>query len=93
MSAIIPVVFLACFAFLPESPYYLMKVNNRSEAENSLKILSSNTAGATFIHKRVNEIEKCVQEDMNNKANLWEFVSNKDYRNGIIIIFGKFFFL
>lgn len=39
LSAIIPVVFVVVFFFMPETPNYLLTKNRRAEAEKSLRVL------------------------------------------------------
>lgn len=73
---------------MPESPYYLMKTNKREKAEKNLRLLSSNLVDDKFITSRLDDIEICVQKDMENKTTIWEFMTNKEYRKAIIIIAG-----
>lgn len=78
--------------FMPESPYYLVKVNQNDQAEKNLKILAGKLVPDKDIKAKVFEIEKSVESDMQNKTTLWEFLSNKDYRKAIIIILGTYYF-
>ncbi|KAI4456966.1 sugar transporter [Holotrichia oblita] len=80
--------FLGTFVFMPESPYYLMKVHDRDNAEKNLRILSSNTVDDKFIEDRLHEIESTITQDMENKGNLWQFLTNPQYRKVIIIMAG-----
>ncbi|KAI4456956.1 sugar transporter-like [Holotrichia oblita] len=88
VCAIIPIIFVALYVFMPESPYYLVKINQKEQAEKNLRILSSNLVDDKFITDRIMEIERSVEEDMKNKTTLWEFMTNSEYRMAIIIMFG-----
>lgn len=89
VCAILPIIFVGLYVFMPESPYYLVKVNQKEEAEKNLRILSSDLVDDKFIRDRITEIEKSVEEDMQNKTTLWEFMTNSDYRMAIFIMLGK----
>ncbi|KAK5640741.1 hypothetical protein RI129_009288 [Pyrocoelia pectoralis] len=86
--AIFPVLFIIAFAFMPESPYYLIKVNKQEMAKNNLIRLSSNSATMDFIDSRLKEIQATVDYDMRNRANVWELFTNKLYRKSVIVITG-----
>ncbi|KAI4456965.1 sugar transporter-like [Holotrichia oblita] len=88
IGMIVASVFLGTFVFMPESPYYLMKVHDRDNAEKNLRTLSSNTVDDKFIEDRLNEIEYTVTQDMENKGNLWQFLTNPQYRKVIMIMTG-----
>lgn len=91
IAAIMPLVFISLYFFMPETPYYLVKMNRIEEAEENLKILSSNLVDQKFIKGRIAEIQKSIEDDMQNKSTVWEFFTNKDYRMAIIIIFGSYY--
>ncbi|KAK9727493.1 Sugar transporter [Popillia japonica] len=84
----LPLLFVCTYAFMPESPYYLVKVKRNEEAERNLRILSSKSADDKFIERSLMEIEQSIEEDMKNKTTIWEFLSNKDYRAAILIMLG-----
>ncbi|KAK9727528.1 Sugar transporter [Popillia japonica] len=88
VGAILPTLFLLTFSFMPESPFYLVKNNRITEAEQTLRTLSRKTADDKFIANRLNEIKSCIEEDMKNKGTFWEFVSNPIYRKPMIILLG-----
>ncbi|KAI4456963.1 sugar transporter-like [Holotrichia oblita] len=88
IGVILPILFLLSFSFMPESPFYLVKKNRIKEAEQNLRVLSSKTVDDKFIANRLNEIKYCIDEDMKNKATVWEFLSNPMYRKPMIILFG-----
>lgn len=74
---------------MPESPYYLMKVRDRKNAEKNLRILSSNSVDNKFIEDRLTEIDYTVKHDMENKGTLWEFFTNPQYLKVIMIMTGN----
>ncbi|KAB0793641.1 hypothetical protein PPYR_13261 [Photinus pyralis] len=86
--AIFPVLFIVAFAFMPESPYYLMKTNQQELAKRNLIRLSSTSANVDFIDRRMKEIEATVDYDMRNRASIRELFTNKLYRKSIIVIAG-----
>ncbi|KAF2894809.1 hypothetical protein ILUMI_11366 [Ignelater luminosus] len=86
--SILPMTFAIIFYFMPESPYYLIKIGNKNAAkENLIRLLGNNTPPKT-IEERLLEIESVVEHDMKNQSTLWEFLSNKKYRKSLIIIIG-----
>lgn len=89
IGMIVACVFLGTFAFMPESPYYLMKVRDRKNAEKNLRILSSNSVDNKFIEDRLTEIDYTVKHDMENKGTLWEFFTNPQYLKVIMIMTGN----
>lgn len=48
LSCVIPVAFVVVFFFMPETPNYLLKKNDRAQAERSLRVLR----GPTYDVKR-----------------------------------------
>ncbi|KAK9727498.1 Sugar transporter [Popillia japonica] len=64
IGAILPALFLLSFPFMPESPFYLVKNNRITEAEQTLRTLSRKSADDKFIANRLNEIKSCIEEDM-----------------------------
>ena len=86
--AIFPVLFMITYAFMPESPYYLIKSNRYDLAKKNLITLSRNSASSEFINSRLREIQATVDYDMKNRANVWELVTNKLYRRSMIVITG-----
>ncbi|GJQ83656.1 hypothetical protein Trydic_g14366 [Trypoxylus dichotomus] len=88
IAAIPPATFVITFSFMPESPYYLMKIDDRSNAEKNLRTLSSKAVDDKFVQERLSEIEYSVKEDMENKTTFWEFVSKEEYRKTIYIMIG-----
>lgn len=76
INLLLPVTFFFTFIFLPESPYYYMKVERIERAETSLIRLRSDD-----VRNELKNIETNVQEDMKNPGTwsdlLWEATNRK----------------
>ncbi|KAF2903396.1 hypothetical protein ILUMI_02774, partial [Ignelater luminosus] len=86
--SILPVIFLTLFYFMPESPYYLIKIGQRDAARESLIILSKDNRTKEEIETQLKEIEKNVEYTNQHKSTLWELLSKKEYRKSVIVIIG-----
>ncbi|XP_017875877.1 facilitated trehalose transporter Tret1-2 homolog [Ceratina calcarata] len=75
LCAAVPIVFVVCFIFMPESPYYLMKVGKRDAAISALaKLRSKSTAG---VEKEADEMEAAIQEAFKEEAKLSDLFTVK----------------
>ncbi|KAF2905993.1 hypothetical protein ILUMI_00183 [Ignelater luminosus] len=86
--SVLPITFAIIFYFMPESPYFLIKVGKKDLARQNLIRLSGNNTPAKTIEDRLNEIESVVEYDMQNRSTLWEFLSKEEYRKSLIVMFG-----
>ncbi|KAF2887566.1 hypothetical protein ILUMI_18607, partial [Ignelater luminosus] len=86
--SVLPIVFAVIFYFMPESPYFLIKVGKKDLARKNLIRLSGNNTSAKAIEDRLNEIESVVEYDMQNRSTLWEFLSKQEYRKSLIVMAG-----
>lgn len=86
---ILPIVFLVLYAFMPESPYYLVQSGKLDQAFGSLKRLSCSTDNDAVIENRIAEIKRTVEYDMQSKTTFWELISKKDHRKGLVAVIGK----
>ncbi|KAF5270585.1 hypothetical protein FQR65_LT05483 [Abscondita terminalis] len=78
--ASIPVIYIVAFSFMPDSPYYLIKSDQRQAALDALTFLSS----TEDIEQWHNEIEFLIQNEKVYKLKqLW---SKKNYRKSFMII-------
>ncbi|XP_015116042.1 facilitated trehalose transporter Tret1 [Diachasma alloeum] len=66
ISLVLPVPFVCCFIWLPESPYHFMRRGRREEASKSLTILR----GTKDIHTELHTIETSVKAEMANSGGL-----------------------
>ncbi|XP_011303671.1 facilitated trehalose transporter Tret1 [Fopius arisanus] len=93
--AIIPLLFFITFAFMPESPYYLMMKNDRSGAARNLQLLKQYDCrnlqpGETHevLEEDLDQIAKTVINDMTNRGHFWDLFDTKGNRKAVIISFG-----
>lgn len=65
MSGIVPIVFAACFIWMPETPQYLIKKGKEDQAEKSLQYFR----GKNFdIKHELDEMKDDIDQQMKNKA-------------------------
>lgn len=57
LCGIIPVVFVACFFMMPESPYHLLKIGKREEAIKALAWLRCKSPAS--VQKEADEMQVC----------------------------------
>lgn len=89
--SVLPIVFAIIFYFMPESPYFLIKVGRKDAARENLIRLSGNNTPSKTIEDRLTEIESVVEYDMQNRSTLWEFLSKQEYRKSLIVMAGEMF--
>lgn len=88
VAATIPILQLVTFAFMPESPYYLIMKEKNKEAERSLMKLNNGKMDDTL-----NEIIESVKDDKEKEtAGILEIVKTKANRKALMITFGLRFF-
>lgn len=80
----LPVAFILTFIFLPESPYYNLKQNNRKNAEKSLKFLR----GRDNNKAELDSMEKMVNEEMKHESRWKDVFQIEGNRRALIIILG-----
>ncbi|KAI5716321.1 hypothetical protein M8J76_004599 [Diaphorina citri] len=83
--AIIPIIFLATFTFIPETPYYHVMNNNPTGAKNSLQWYKG-SGESDDLEGILDEIVTSTNENMKNKSGYGELVSKKPYRRALIIV-------
>ncbi|XP_063986727.1 facilitated trehalose transporter Tret1-like [Diachasmimorpha longicaudata] len=89
--AVIPLLFFVTFAFMPESPYYLMMKNDRAGAARNLQQLkqySDSPENNEALEENLDQIAKTVIRDMTNRGHLWDLFDTKGNRRAVIISFG-----
>ncbi|KAF5302533.1 hypothetical protein FQR65_LT00905 [Abscondita terminalis] len=82
VCAIPSALFLITCYFIPDSPYYLIKVSQRQAAYDALKYL--NRSGN--ITERLEEIEKTVQNDIDANVRISQLLLQKNYRKSFLIV-------
>ncbi|XP_054005502.1 solute carrier family 2, facilitated glucose transporter member 8-like [Hylaeus anthracinus] len=75
LCAILPIVFFGCFATMPESPYYLLKVGRRTEAIAALARLRGKSAAS--VQKEADEMQGAIEEAFRNKASIADLFNSK----------------
>ncbi|RZC32513.1 facilitated trehalose transporter Tret1 [Asbolus verrucosus] len=84
-SAILPVVFVSSFSFMPETPVYLYTKGRVQEARNSLAYFRGRTYS---LDDELAKIAEDIGEAASNKAKLSDLISCKATMNGLIISLG-----
>ncbi|ERL88448.1 hypothetical protein D910_05834 [Dendroctonus ponderosae] len=85
ISAVLPVVFLLSFAFIPESPVYLCEKAKLQDAQRSLLWFR----GKDYeIDDELVKITEDIEESKRNKTKLFEIFKCKATYKGLIISFG-----
>jgi hypothetical protein len=64
-SGIVPIVFAACFFFMPETPQYLLKRNKYEQAKKSLQWFRGNGCN---IEDELESMKDAVEESERNKV-------------------------
>lgn len=80
-----PLLFVACFAWQPESPYYLIMKGKEEEAERSLAWLRG-TQSKSDIYEELETMKKSVQEEMCNRASWSDVVGSPSARRALLIV-------
>lgn len=88
----VPIIFFITFIFMPESPYYLIRINNKDGARKNLKRLSKNSDPTKVIEDRLQEIEKIVMHDLQNPSTPKELFTNRENHKPLFIIAGTCYY-
>ncbi|KAF5289702.1 hypothetical protein FQR65_LT11756 [Abscondita terminalis] len=80
----VPFTFIVTSYFMAESPYYLIKINQRENAKESLKYLS----GTDNVEKWMSEIEITIQNDGTSKFTFTELIFERNHRKSFLIVIG-----
>lgn len=84
----IPLIAFILFCYLPESPYYLVKIGKMDEARESLIRLSKRTETTENIERKIEEIQYTITHDSQNKSSLLEILKKREYRKCLLILLG-----
>ncbi|KAM0725998.1 Facilitated trehalose transporter Tret1 [Formica fusca] len=77
-----PCLFVVAFIWLPETPYHLLRHNNRQKAINSLVQLR----GKENIYEEIDNIERSVKADLANETGFRELLFVPGNRRAVIIL-------
>lgn len=89
ISGVIPLVFALIFAFMPESPHFLVMKNREDEAKKTLKWLRGSSYDPSW---EINELKHEFEENAKNKATLMEILERPATKRALFIGFGLMFF-
>ncbi|XP_065371228.1 facilitated trehalose transporter Tret1-like [Calliphora vicina] len=79
----LPIVFVACFVFMPESPYYYVGKGRQEEASKALQFLRGQSAEA--VKETLASIENFIQETSQQKGSVMDIIKIAGNRKAFII--------
>lgn len=85
--AAIPIIFFITFILMPESPYYLLVKNRKSDAIKSLRKLRNYRDDDKLIEE-LEQINETVIKDMANKGHFWDLFRTSGNKKAVVICFG-----
>ncbi|KAK4874425.1 hypothetical protein RN001_013785 [Aquatica leii] len=85
MVGILGLVLAIVFVFLPESPTYLMKVNNKEQAEQALKFYTGKNYD---VSKAMDEIQFSIQDKLEQQLDIRQALRSKAVIRGLIASMG-----
>lgn len=86
VCGLVPAIYFVAAAFIPESPYFLMAKNRKSEAKEALRWLRGNKENVA-LESELTHIEKTVTAQTQTKATLKDIFTDRANRKGFIITF------
>ena len=87
ISLSIPVLFIASFLFMPETPYFYLQQNKDEEATKSLMKLRG-TKDEEFVRLEITRMKKSVLDGQQSKrGSLRELIGTRGNRRGLLILF------
>uniref|UniRef100_A0A2A4JPP7 Major facilitator superfamily (MFS) profile domain-containing protein n=1 Tax=Heliothis virescens TaxID=7102 RepID=A0A2A4JPP7_HELVI len=89
ISAVFPVLLVAVFWWMPETPQYLLGKNRRRDAEKSLRWLRGPDADLTV---ELEEMQKDVDDAARQRAGMLSMLTNRASRMALICGLGLMFF-
>ncbi|XP_014234032.1 facilitated trehalose transporter Tret1-like [Trichogramma pretiosum] len=84
---VIPIVFLATFIWMPESPYYLIIKNRRRDAERSLTSLKRYMS-KDDLEEDMDQMQKTVIRDLSDRGQIWDLFNTRGNRRAVFVSFG-----
>ncbi|XP_067625976.1 facilitated trehalose transporter Tret1-like isoform X2 [Eurosta solidaginis] len=82
----VPIIFVALFSFMPESPYYFAEKGQKLDALNSLQFLRGQTADV--VEAELTTIQGEVEEAMTSKGSFLDIIEIPGNRKALIISTG-----
>lgn len=77
---VIPIVFIASFSFMPDSPHFYISKGRKADAIKSLQYLRGKTSEG--VQEEFDTISASVEESMKNKGNVGDIFNNKGNLKG-----------
>lgn len=84
---LIPLAFFLSFAWMPESPYFLLMRNRQDDAMASLKGLKRN-ASEDQLEEEMEQMQKTVIRDISDQAHFWDLFNTPGNRRAVLVSFG-----
>ncbi|KAB0794008.1 hypothetical protein PPYR_13628 [Photinus pyralis] len=88
LGAAVPLVCALALLPFPESPYYLLQVDKRVAARESLTRLAAKTENCEAIENRFLQIEKIIADQNRGRKSIKDIIWNKDFRKSLLIVLG-----
>ena len=82
LCLIIPIVFIAAFYFMPDSPHFYISKGRKADATKSLMFLRGKTSEG--VQEELDIIQASVEESMKNKGTVRDIFNNKGNVKGEI---------
>ena len=88
VSLFIPILFIATFSFMPETPYFYLQQNKDDEATKSLMTLRW-IQNEEFVRSDIVKMKESLVEDQQSskRGSLRELIGTKGNRRGLLILF------
>ncbi|KAK9497335.1 hypothetical protein O3M35_004673 [Rhynocoris fuscipes] len=83
ISASFCIIFIVLFAWMPETPYFLIKIGDKKGARDSLYWLRG---GSEQVDEELYRIENAVEMQMKNKAKVSDLYATRAARKAVIIV-------
>ncbi|XP_073816963.1 facilitated trehalose transporter Tret1-like isoform X1 [Musca autumnalis] len=82
----LPIVFMICYFFMPESPYYLVSKNRKDDALKSLQFLRGQSLSG--VQQEMSQIEKFLEESNATKGSPMDLFKLPGNRKALLITTG-----
>ncbi|XP_031354661.1 facilitated trehalose transporter Tret1-like isoform X2 [Photinus pyralis] len=88
LGAAFPAVCALALLPFPESPYYLLQVDKREAARESLARLAAKTENCDATEIRFLQIEKIIADQKRERKSVKDIIWNKDFRKSMLLVLG-----
>lgn len=87
--ALAPIIFIVVFYFMPETPTYLLKINEVDEAEKNLKYFRGPEYDVT---SELKQMQRDIEEAASKQAGLKDLVASRANRKALVSALGLMLF-